>query len=292
MTDTQETHCEIHDDTPCTLGEGPLWHPLRGQLYWFDIIGRRLLTREGGQTRHWQFDEMCSAAGWVDEDRLLIASERRLFLFSLSDGSIETVTPLEADNPVTRSNDGRADPAGGFWIGTMGKEAEPGAGAIWRFYRGELRRLFPDITISNSICFAPDGSSAYFTDTKVARIMRVALDAEGWPQGAPELFLDCRDLGGSPDGSVVDAEGNLWNAQWGNWQVACYSPAGELLREVRVRGAHASCPAFGGEGLTDLYVTTAREALSEENLAASPDNGKTFVIRGVGRGQAEHRVIL
>ena len=163
----------IFDDTQCTLGEGPLWHPLRGTLFWFDILGKRLHSKAG----QWQFDDYVSAAGWVDADRLIIASQTALIRFDLSDGSQTPLCPLEADNPVTRSNDGRADPQGGFWIGTMGINAEPGAGAIYRYFKGELRQLFAPVTISNAICFAPDGKTAYFTDTPTQKIMRVALYA-------------------------------------------------------------------------------------------------------------------
>ena len=179
----------LHDTRQCLLGEGPLWHPERGQFFWFDILGQRLLSQQDGAPLEWQFDEVVSAAGWINRDTLLIASETALFTFNLETGARETLTPLEADNPTTRSNDGRADPAGGFWIGTMGKSAEPGAGAIYRFYRGELRQLFPDITIPNSICFAPDGSTAYFADTLTGLIKRAPLDAQGWPSAAPEIFL-------------------------------------------------------------------------------------------------------
>ncbi len=114
---------------------------------------------------------------------LLIASESSLFRFNLVTGEQWTLAALEAEKPDTRSNDGRADPQGGFWIGTMGKKAEPGMGAIWRFYRGELRKLFPGISIPNSICFTPDGRTAHFSDSAQRKVMRVALDAEGWPVG-------------------------------------------------------------------------------------------------------------
>ncbi|MEP6333662.1 MAG: SMP-30/gluconolactonase/LRE family protein, partial [Anderseniella sp.] len=123
---------EVFDSTPCTLGEGPLWHPERGQLFWFDIIGKTLFCREGQTLHQWRFDENVSAAGWVDRDTLLIASETGLFRFDIETGRQCLVQTLEADNAATRSNDGRADPWGGFWIGTMGKNAEPKAGAIYR----------------------------------------------------------------------------------------------------------------------------------------------------------------
>ncbi|MEC9469874.1 MAG: SMP-30/gluconolactonase/LRE family protein, partial [Pseudomonadota bacterium] len=141
----------VFDERQCTLGEGPLWHPERQQLFWFDILNKRLLSRDNGTEKTWQFDEYVSAAGWVSRTELLIASSSKLFLFNLETEASAKICDLEADNAVTRSNDGRADPKGGFWIGTMGFGAEKNAGSIYRYYKGELRKLFSDITISNAI---------------------------------------------------------------------------------------------------------------------------------------------
>lgn len=282
----------LFDPTPCQLGEGALWHPLRGQLFWVDILGCRLHSRVNGQTLAWQFDEHVSAAGWVDERTLLVASETRLFTFDLETGTRRDIAPLEADKPGNRSNDGRADPFGGFWIGTMGKAAEPGAGAIYRYYRGEVRCLVPSLTISNAICFSPDHRHAYFCDTNEGVIQRWALGPEGWPDGAPEPFIDLRAEGVRPDGAVVDATGHLWNAQWGAHRVACYSPQGDFVQAVAFAAAHTSCPAFGGPDLTTLFCTSARQGLSPQTLEQTPENGATFAAGGFGPGQREHQVIL
>ncbi|MEO1176271.1 MAG: SMP-30/gluconolactonase/LRE family protein [Pseudomonadota bacterium] len=273
---------QVFDDRICALGEGPLWHPKRQELLWFDILGKRLLSK----SQVWAFDEYVSAAGWVDDDTLVMASETALWRFDIRLGERERLVPLEADNPATRSNDGRADPSGGFWIGTMGRAAEPRAGAIYRYYRGELRQLFSDITVSNAICFSPDGAYAYFADTWTRRVMRQALDAEGWPKGEADEFLDLRSEGLNPDGAVVDAEGRVWNAQWGASRVACYEPDGIYLRSVEVPATQASCPAFGGPDLTTLFVTSAADGVDEGQ------GGMTFSIDLDVEGQAEHRVVL
>ena len=186
----------IFDNTQCLLGEGPLWHPEREQFFWFDIKNKSLHSNLDGKTTTQSFDEFVSAAGWVDRDTLLMASETGLYRYDIGSGERSLVAPLEADNPTTRSNDGRADPFGGFWIGTMGKEGQDNAGAIYRFYRGELRTLYPDISISNSICFSPDRKFAYFTDTRVGKIMRQPLDPDhGWPQGEPTVLIDLTVVG-------------------------------------------------------------------------------------------------
>lgn len=284
----------IFDGRVCELGEGAFWHPLRRQFFWFDILGKKLHSVEDGEPRTWSFVELVSAAGWVSRDVLLIAGERDLFLFDLETEEIETVAELEADDPGTRSNDGRADRQGGFWIGTMGKQGgdDPGRGSIWRWYRGEMQRIFTGLTIPNSICFSTDGRFAHFSDTLTHRIQKVALDADGWPAAAPETFIDLSAEGILPDGAVVDAEGNLWNAQWGAGRVACYGPDGRFLKAVPMGASQTSCPAFGGEGLATLFCTSAREGMDAAALAADPEAGKTFAVQGLGPGLPEPQVIL
>lgn len=279
----------IFDNRVCHLGEGPLWHPVREQLFWFDITGKRLLTRKGDAAQEWHFAEMVSAAGWTGPDGLFVASETGLFQFDLDTGSRIPVCGLEAQNPVTRSNDGRADPQGGFWIGTMGKNAEPGAGAIYRWYRGELRRLYAPISIPNAISFTPDGRTAHFADTVTGQVMRVALDAQGWPRGTPQVYLDLTAEGLNPDGSVVDAEGRLWLAEWGSARVCAYGPDGTRVMTVAFPAPHTSCPAFGD---TTLYCTSALQHMTDAARAASPQSGCTFAAANVAQGQREHKVIL
>lgn len=277
---TQHSNMQLFDDTNCSLGEGAFWHPIRREFFWFDINKMRLHTTG----THWQFDEHISAAGWIDRDHLLIASETSLSQFHIETGETEFICALEAENTVTRSNDGRADPQGGFWIGTMGKKIEPRAGAIYRYYRGALRRLFSGITIPNAICFAPTGDRAFYCDTPLQQIMLQDLDSDGWPKGDPRLHIDLRGTEFNPDGAVMDADGNLWNAQWGVGRVACYGPNGAFLRAVDVPATQASCPGFGGAELRDLYCTTAAEGLE-----GSAD-GQTFRLLDVAQGQAEHRI--
>ena len=274
----------IFDDTQCTLGEGPLWHPERQQFFWFDILGKRLHTK----SQHWQFDEYVSAAGWVAHDQLLIASASELFLFNVETGDSQDICALEADNKITRSNDGRADPQGGFWIGTMGINAEPKAGAIYRYYKGELRQIFPNITISNAICFAPDGQTAYYTDTDTGLLMTTELDTEGWPTGTPTTLIDLSDEDFGIDGAVVAADGTIWNAQWGAHRVVQYTPDGTFIQAVSFPAKQTSCPAFGGADLTTLFCTSAATDLDPPG----PDDGKTFAVPTTTTGQKEHRVLL
>ncbi len=277
----------IYDARPCELGEGPLWHPQREELFWFDILNRTLHSRAAS----WPFDVYVSAAGWISRDELLIASESGLFRLDLTSG---TQTPVAAaGTPETRSNDGRADRQGGFWFGTMGKKAEKGVGAVWRWYRGELRQLFREVSIPNSICFATDGTAAHFSDTATGKVMKVALDGAGWPKGEPEIWLDLARAGLNPDGAVIDADGRFWNAQWGAGRVACYGADGSFLQAVETPDAtQSSCPAFGGPDLSTLFVTTALEHMDAEARAKHPASGQVFAFPNVATGLPEPQVIL
>jgi len=275
----------IYDQTRCTLGEGPLWHPDRKELFWFDIGQKALHSK----AQNWRFRGHVSAAGWIDCDTLLIASETALLSFDIPSGEHTLLCQLDANNPVTRSNDGRTDPWGGFWIGTMGKNAEANAGAIYRYYRGELRRLYAPLTIPNAICFSPDAGHGYFADTVQRKIWRQALSqTDGWPTGAPEVFVDLGKDGLNPDGAVCDTAGNLWNAQWGAARVACYRPDGQFDHAIALPTDHITCPAFGGSDLRTLFVTSATQDLAGTQI----DAGKTFALEVETPGQKEHQVVL
>ncbi|MFC3628513.1 SMP-30/gluconolactonase/LRE family protein [Paracoccus angustae] len=278
----------IHDTRQCRLGEGAFWHPERRQFFWFDILGRRLLSQDDGRPVEWRLDRMASAAGWIDRDRLLVATETGLAVLSLADGSLTEVAAVEAENPATRSNDGRADRQGGFWFGTMGRNGEAGSGAVYRFCRGEVRKLVDPITIPNSICFSPDGRTVHYSDTDRGIVWRQGLDADGWPAGEPRVFLDLSAQGWSPDGAVIDADGGFCCAIWGQGAVMRFDPDGKRTHEWKVGGQHSSCPAFGGPGLSQLLVTTALDGIEDPDEA----QGMTYLLDTGLAGLPEPRVIL
>jgi len=276
----------------CELGEGPAYEWASDTAWWFDITGRVLVEHRlgaGVSTAH-ALPRMASMIAAIDGARQLVAMEDGLYLRRRGDGAFSLVAPLEADLTGNRSNDGRVHPSGRLWIGTMGKRAEWQAGAIYWFDGVELRRLYDRITIPNSICFAPDGRAAFFADTAVNTVWRVATDpATGLPAGEPERFLEARDLplGGHFDGSVIDADGVLWNAAWGGGSVTGYAPDGTSLRTYEVPAAQTSCPCFVGLALDRLLVTTAWQGLGAGARAADPGAGYTYVVDGGFRGVAD-----
>ena len=208
-------------------------------------------------------DTITAGAGTVDEERL---------------------AALEADRPGNRSNDGRADAFGGFWIGTMERDGRAGKGAIYRYLDGELRLLRGNMSIPNAICFSPDGRLAYFADTAAQTVWSQDLDARGWPCADARVFLDLAGTDQFPDGAVTDAQGRFWNARWGSGAVACHAPDGRLLRRLSLPASQPSCPAFGGPGLAQLIVTSAAEGRH------GPQDGRTWLLDPDAQGRPEPRV--
>ncbi|NNU79845.1 SMP-30/gluconolactonase/LRE family protein [Halovulum dunhuangense] len=274
----------------CELGEGALWDGTH--LWFFDITGCMLyrLDPEGKTLESWEGGQMASAAARTSTGALLIATETGLMLFDPDTHAGDTLCPLEADNPATRSNDGRADRQGGFWIGTMGKQGEHEAGALYRWYRGALRCLRRGLTTPNAICFSPDGRCAYFADTRLATIYRWLLGPEGWPIGAPEVFHVVDDPTARPDGAVTDESGALWVALWGGSRVIRIGTNGLAREQVTLPVSRPTCPALTPDGR--LFVTSARQGLDAGTLETEPLAGSIFTARLPIGALPEPEVIL
>jgi sugar lactone lactonase YvrE len=270
-------------DCRLDLGEGPIWHPGRAEFIYFDVNVGTLYraTIDGAIKGRVDFGEPAAAAAIVDDRRVAVITATALVMLDLETGVTEPIIEVEADNPGTRSNDSRVDPSGGFWIGTMGHGAafREGAGAYYHYRAGTLQRIYSDISVPNSTCFTPDGTHAYFADSATRKIMKVAIDAQtGMPTGTPQVFVDLGDGPAVPDGSVVDAEGFVWNAEYHGGRVVRYSPDGAVDRIVTLPVSQVTCPCLGGPDLKTMLITTASQGLSAAERQAEPLAGSCFVI--------------
>ena len=292
MTDT----ARLLLDSQCQLGEGPIWHAGRQQLFFFDINEQTLfaVTTDGEIADSWLFNETVAAAAIIDNDTLALATESGLKEFDLATGGMNRINEIEADNPVTRTNDSRVHPSGAFWIGTMTKsEQEAPVGSVYHYRAGTLTTLKSCIKIPNATCFSPDGRIAYWADTPTKKIMQCPTDpATGLPIGDWTLFADVAEGRGYPDGAVIDSEGYLWNAKWGGACVVRHAPDGSVDRIVEVPVSQVTCPAFGGPDLKTMFITTAAKNLSAEQLAAEKHAGSLFAIAVDVAGQPEPFIVL
>lgn len=280
-------------DTGNQLGEGIVWCERAQALYWTDIQRATLyrLHPASGTLEHWPMPErlasfaLCEADGW-----LLLALATRLAFLRLADGRLDVLHAVEP-GLATRCNDGACDRQGRFVFGTM-HEPESGpkqaVGSFWRLDRDlRLERLeLPRVAIANSIAFSPDGATMYFCDSLTRGIHCCDYGDE---PGSPRLFVELEGTTGEPDGSCVDARGQLWNAQWGLSRVACYGSDGALRGVLPLAVSQPTKPAFGGERLDQLYVTSARDGLSAEALGHEPHAGALFRAAVGIHGLAEAR---
>ena len=290
MVQTESFKGKVLVEERLELGEGPTYDPLSGTLFWFDILGKTLCelnVASGVFARH-ELPFLASVLAVIDADRQLIASDQGLFLRDRASGQLSTYAAIEADKPQNRSNDGRVHPSGALWIGTMSKTADTGAGAIYHVAGTQVTKLFEAVSIPNGICFSPDGTIGYFNDSKVNHMMRVDLDpATGMPTGAPSLFIDQSARNGVIDGSVVDLEGTIWNANWDGGAVDRYAPDGRQIGRFEIPTRRPTCPAFFGRAFDRLAVTSCWEGLSDSERQTDGHAGKLFDLGIAVKGKAE-----
>jgi L-arabinonolactonase len=277
-------------DTQCALGEGATWCANTGRFYWTDIEGARLWRydpADGGST-FWRMPErLASFALCADPRYVLLGLASRLAFFDLTTGETRSIVDVEP-GLNTRVNDGRCDRQGRFVFGTKdeNKPAQP-IGGFYRLNRDlSLERLpLPAPAISNSIAFSPDGATMYYCDSLAFEIRACDYHADG-SIANDRLFTRLPDRSGEPDGSTVDSDGGLWNAQWAGARVVRYGPDGVETERIEVPTAQPSCVALGGpvrglaaqrSPLDTLYITSARADLDAAALANDTDAGGVFV---------------
>lgn len=275
------------------LGEGVIWDHAAQKIWWTDIQQSRLYNYDPvtEEFKNWSTPErLCCFAPVQGRSDLVAAFESGFAFYDPESGALEWIHKLEIDNPGTRFNDGRTDRQGRLWSATMVEDAQTAT------QNGTLYCLNHDLTISssltdllipNSLCWSPDGKTVYHTDTPKRIIHKHAYNTATAVFGDPQLLVktqrDCY-----PDGSIVDADGFLWNAQWGASQVVRYSPSGEQDLVLKVPTSQPTCVAFAGENLDLLVVTSAYQDMTEREEQA----GDLFIYQTGHRGLKESPFIF
>jgi L-arabinonolactonase len=272
------------------LGEGVLWSSEDYEVQWTDIFGRRFWAYRpsDGAARSVALPDRLSCFAPLGGTRLLAGFAGGLEVFDLEGGARQPIAAVEPDRPSTRVNDGRLDRRGRLVFGTMDEQspARP-IGQIYSYGGGPAPRpLASGVRIASSIAFSPDGRRMYFADTptKIIRVYDYDLDSG---ELSHERTFATLEGPGSPDGSTVDSDGCLWNAEWGGGRVVRYTPDGRVDRVVDLPCSHVTCCAFGGAKLDQLFVTTAWPGLDAAALAREPHAGALFAVDPGVRGLAD-----
>lgn len=268
------------------LGECCRWDEVRGELYWLDILTGRFF-RARADARNIEIQKTYELPGCLSavapmKDRSLgwiVAMDQSIFQLEESGERTEMASPEGHQGEEMRLNDGAADPWGRFWIGSMAVSGEDGRGSLYRFNQASgVETVKSNFTVSNGIGWSNDRRTMYFVDSGPGVVYAFDVDKEG-DVSAQRVFVQFDVAAeGTPDGLCMDAEGALWVAVWGGYEVRRYSPGGELLARVQISTAQPSCCAIGGANGTTLYVTTAREDMSKELLERESEAGRLFAV--------------
>lgn len=244
-------------DSGDELGECPIWDERKGALWWVDIHGRAIKRYDGTNVRIMPMPQMPGSIALRRDGGLLVALESGVFLLGTEEPQLLARPPEHQAS--LRFNDGRCDRAGRFWVGTLAEPDFQPRGVLYRVERdGSSRAFRTGIQVPNSIAWSPDGRTMYFADSPRHKIWAFDYDAARGEISGERVFATPHP--GFPDGSCVDADGGLWNAEWGARRVVRYTPAGKIDRIVEVPADKPSCCCFGGAQLDTLYITTADRA--------------------------------
>ena len=263
------------------LGESPVWHPIERALYYCDIPGHQLQRFDpaSGDLAHWSFDTDVASLAPMFGGALLLAMRDGLWRFDPLTGARTRLAEPPYEPATERFNDGKCDPQGRFWVGTIYEPRDPPLAALYRWSRGALSKQRDGIAVSNGLAWSPNGRTMYWSDTKAHTVCAFDFDpASGtlanrrvfasFPLREPGQALDA--YGGRPDGAAVDVEGCYWVAMFEGQRLLRLSPEGAVVREVRLPVRCPTMPCFGGPELKTIYITTARQNRPAAELAEQP----------------------
>jgi sugar lactone lactonase YvrE len=276
------------------VGESPVWCGETGRLWWVDIRAPALrrLDPSTGALASFAMPDLCGAVMLTRDERVLVSLRLGVFVF---DPRTSTLAPLCAPEPPSldnRLNESKCDRRGRLWVSTMRDFGLAASGALYRIdARLACARMLGEITVPNAIAWSPDDRTMYFADTRDGRLRAYDFDADAGTLGAMRV-LNADGIAGRPDGAAVDAEGGVWSARYGGGIVARILPDGRVDRIVAIPATQVTSCAFGGAGLRTLFITTARQKLTAEELAAQPAAGGLFAVDAGVAGLPEPRFTI
>jgi sugar lactone lactonase YvrE len=275
---------------PALLGESPFWHADEAALYWVDIPGSSLHRWHPATAGHRQWELPCEAGCCAPllGGGLLLAMRDGLWRFDTDSGARLRLAPPPYDPATERFNDGKADPQGRFWAGTIFEPRSAAHAALYRFCGGVLDRVAGEVTVSNGLAWSPDGSTLYWADTTAAQVRAFDFDAGDGSLSSPRVFAEfaprvpgapLADYQGRPDGAAVDIEGAYWVAMYEGQRLLRLAADGRLLQDLALPVCCPTMPCFGGPDLRTLYITTSRFNRPADELAAQPLAGRVLSLR-------------
>jgi sugar lactone lactonase YvrE len=277
---------EVVTDHVCFLGEGPVWDSKLQSICWVDIMNGQIheFGTRGGTLKTTDVHEMVGAVALCADGNLLAALKNGLAIVDRKSGGITPLSHPEAHLPANRFNDGKCDGEGRFWIGSMAVDETLNQGSVYVFDAdGGITKKIEGTTISNGLAWNARQDTFYFIDTPTSAVVAYDYDADTANITNKRTIITFDVEVGHPDGMTIDADDMLWIAHWDGWQVSRWNPAtGEKLFSLKMPVANVTSCTFGGDNFEDLYITTARKGLAEDELRRQPMAGALFVWKNSG----------
>lgn len=267
-------------DSVDLLGESPVWDERDQCLYWVDVRGPFIRRFRPGDssTQSFAMPELVGSLAVREQGGLVVALASALALFDPATGSIERIAAPEGHREDHRFNDGKCDRQGRFFAGTMNDVTRAAVGTLYRLDADHAcTPLFGGVRTPNSLAWSPDGTTMYFADSYLQAIFAHDFDVERGMPGPRRPFATIASPG-MPDGSAIDADGCLWNAEYDGGRLVRYAPDGRIDRSVPMPVSRPTSCAFGGPGFTTLYVTTASQRLTADELKTQPLAGALLAL--------------
>jgi len=270
----------------CLLGEGPVWDPRNSCICWLDILNGAIHQFSTIAKQHTiiEVGQFIGCIALTTDGNFIAGLKEGIALIDRYSGKVNIMVKPEQQLPGNRFNDGKCDPAGRFWAGTMALSEEPHAANLYMIdHHRSVQKRKTAVTISNGLAWSLDGKTMYYIDTPTYEVTAFDFNVDTGEIGNERIVILIPEKEGAPDGMTIDNEGMLWIAHWGGWQVSRWNPHdGKKLMHISLPVAKVTSCTFGGEHLSDLYITTARVDLSVADLEQQPLAGSLFVIRDCG----------
>lgn len=265
------------------LGEGAFWNHQTEELYWVDIESKKFHVYNPDKQTNRSYDcpsRVGTVTPTTDKNRAILALEDGIHFIDLNDGALSLHCPLENDRPNVRFNDGKCDPAGRLWAGSMHLDQIKGEANLYMIdQKGKGTLKLEGVTISNGIVWTKDKKTMYYIDTPSGQVVAYDYDNTTGAISNKTVAVEIPESLGYPDGMCIDANDNIWIGLWNGESVVCFDPrSGKMLNQIPVPAHNVTACAFGGPKLDTLYITSSSLDMSDDEKARYPDAGSIFKI--------------
>jgi sugar lactone lactonase YvrE len=277
---------EIISDRVCQLGEGPVWDADTESTWWVDILGGEIHRYFQRTNEHKVFyaGPMISAIALREHGGMVASLQNGFAFIDVEKQRAEAIPGTAIIDEALRFNDGKCDPAGRFWAGTMALSGEPGAGSLYTLETDRSVSLkLTGVSCSNGLAWSPDHKTLYFIDTPTSQVVAFDYNISDGSIANKKTVITIPENEGYPDGMTIDKDGMLWIASWNGWHVGRWDPnTGKLLHRINLPVSKITSCIFGGKKLNDLYITSARVGFNAYELEQQPLAGSLFIIKSCG----------